>query len=156
MGRPARGVRAMTLEGDDEIIGLQSITDNTALALVTVTENGYGKRTDIGEYRTQSRGGKGIITIKTSERNGKVVDIKMVSDDSDLMFITNRGKLLRTKVNNIRSIGRNTQGVRMMVLEEDEFIVSVARLAEKEASDETAPTEEEIEAGLETPGDEEE
>ena len=156
MGRPARGVRAMTLEADDEIIGLQSITDNTSLALVTVTENGYGKRTDIGEYRSQSRGGKGIITIKTSERNGKVVDIKMVSDDSDLMFITNRGKLLRTKVNNIRSIGRNTQGVRMMVLEEDEFIVSVARLAEKEASDETAPTQEEIEAGIEIPGDEEE
>ena len=150
MGRPARGVRAMTLDSDDEIIGLQSITDNTSLALVTITENGYGKRTDIGEYRSQSRGGKGIITIKTSERNGKVVDIKMVSDDSDLMFITNRGKLLRTQVSNIRSIGRNTQGVRMMVLEDDEFIVSVARLAEKEASDEDAPIEEEIETGLET------
>ncbi len=156
MGRPARGVRGMTLEGDDEVIGLQTISDNTALALVTVTENGYGKRTDIGEYRVQSRGGKGIITIKTSERNGKVVDIKMVNDDSDLMFITNRGKLLRTKVNNIRSIGRNTQGVRMMVLEEDEFIVSVARLAEKETADESAPIEEEIEAGPDQAGEEEE
>ncbi len=149
MGRPARGVRGMTLEGDDEVIGLQSVTDSTALALVTITENGYGKRTDIGEYRVQSRGGKGIITIKTSERNGKVVAIKMVDEDSDLMFITDRGKMLRTRVNNIRSIGRNTQGVRMMVLEDDELIVSVAKLAEKDEADETAPVEE-VEEATET------
>ncbi len=147
MGRPARGVRGMTLESDDEVIGLQSVTDNTALALVTVTENGYGKRTDIGEYRVQSRGGKGIITIKTSERNGRVVAIKMVDDDSDLMFITTRGKLLRTKVKNIRAIGRNTQGVRMMVLEDDEKIVSVARLAEKDSVDGTGQAEAAAEAG---------
>ncbi|NOY12442.1 MAG: DNA gyrase subunit A [Deltaproteobacteria bacterium] len=146
MGRPARGVRGMTLDDDDEVIGLQSVTDNTALALVTITENGYGKRTDIGEYRVQSRGGKGIITIKTNERNGKVVAIKLVEEDSDLMFITDRGKLLRTRVGNIRSIGRNTQGVRMMVLEEGELIVSVAKLAEKEEADESAPAEETIEA----------
>lgn len=156
MGRPARGVRGMTLEGDDQVIGLQSVTDNTALALVTVTENGYGKRTDIGEYRVQSRGGKGIITIKTSERNGRVVAIKMVDDDSDLMFITDRGKLLRTKVKNIRAIGRNTQGVRMMVLEEDELIVSVAKLAEKETVDEPGETEEATEAGPESTGSQEE
>lgn len=150
MGRPARGVRGMTLEGDDEIIGLQTVTDNTALALVTITENGYGKRTDIAEYRVQSRGGKGIITIKTSERNGRVVAIKMVDDDSDLMFITDRGKLLRTQVKNIRAIGRNTQGVRMMVLEDDELIVSVAKLAEKEHDDgsgEAGEAEEATQAG---------
>ena len=154
MGRPARGVRGMNLAEDDEVVSLQSVTDNTSLALVTVTENGYGKRTDIEEYRSQSRGGKGIITIKTSERNGRVVAIKMVDDESDLMFITNRGKLLRTKVKNIRAIGRNTQGVRMMVLEDDEKIVSVAKLAEKENTDgaaTTEPTEEAIEAGVETP-----
>ncbi len=157
MGRPARGVRGMTLEGDDEVIGLQSVSDNTALALVTITENGYGKRTDIGEYRVQSRGGKGVITIKTSERNGKVVNIMMVDDESDLMFITNRGKLLRTKVSNIRSIGRNTQGVRMMVLEDDEKIVSVAKLAEKDEADESAPAEEGLEAAEpSTPEDEQE
>ena len=154
MGRPARGVRGMTLEGDDEIVSLQSVTENTSLALVTVTENGYGKRTDIGEYRVQSRGGKGIITIKTSERNGKVVAIKMVDEDSDLMFITDRGKLLRTRVNNIRTIGRNTQGVRMMVLEEDELIVSVAKLAEKEEADETAPVEETAEVPTTPDGEE--
>jgi len=117
-----------------------------------VTENGYGKRTDISEYRVQSRGGKGIITIKTSERNGHVVAIRMVDDESDLMFITNRGKLLRTKVKNIRAIGRNTQGVRMMVLENDELIVSVAKLAEKDTADGVAPLEEATEAGVETTG----
>ncbi|MBE9485938.1 MAG: DNA gyrase subunit A [Chloroflexi bacterium] len=153
MGRPARGVRGMNLEGDDVVIGLQSVTDNTALALVTVTENGYGKRTDIAEYRVQSRGGKGVITIKTSERNGKVVAIKMVDEDSDLMFITNRGKLLRTRVRNIRTIGRNTQGVRMMVLENAELIVSVAKLAEKEEGDEAASVEETAETAG-TPGEE--
>ncbi len=157
MGRPARGVRGMTLEKDDEVIGLQSVTDNTALALVTITENGYGKRTDIAEYRIQSRGGKGIITIKTSERNGKVVNIMMVDEESDLMFITDRGKLLRTKVSNIRSIGRNTQGVRMMVLEEGELIVSVAKLAEKDEVDESGAVEEGAESAdpSATPGEEE-
>ena len=153
VGRPARGVRGITLAADDEVVGLQSVSANTALALVTVTENGYGKRTDIGEYRVQSRGGKGIITIKTNERNGHVVAIRMVEDESDLMFITNRGKLLRTKVRNIRAIGRNTQGVRMMVLEDDEVIVSVAKLAEKDTTDGLAPPEEAIEAGDETAGD---
>ncbi|MCW9049981.1 MAG: DNA gyrase subunit A [Deltaproteobacteria bacterium] len=156
MGRPARGVRGMALVAGDEVVSLQSVTDNTSLALVTVTENGFGKRTDIGEYRVQSRGGKGIITIKTSERNGRVVAIKMVDDESDLMFITNRGKLLRTQVKNIRAIGRNTQGVRMMVLEEDELIVSVAKLAEKDTVDESAPVEEAAETGTEEPGNQEE
>ena len=81
-----------------------------------------------------------------------MVAIMMVDDDSDLMFITNRGKLLRTKVRNIRSIGRNTQGVRMMVLEDDELIVSVARLAEKDMADESGPVEETTETGSEEPG----
>ncbi|MCK4501976.1 MAG: DNA gyrase subunit A, partial [Desulfuromonadales bacterium] len=119
-------------------------------SLLVVTENGYGKRTNIDEYRVQSRGGKGVITIKTSERNGRVVAIRMVDDDSDLMFITNRGKLLRTKASNIRSISRNTQGVRMMVLEDDELIVSVAKLAEKDSEDGAAAAEEATEAGVET------
>jgi len=135
MGRTARGVRGMSLENNDQVIGMQVVTDATSASLVTVTENGYGKRTDIGEYRVQSRGGKGIITIKTSERNGKVVDIKLVDDSQDLMFITDQGKLLRTSVGNIRVIGRNTQGVRFMVLEESERIVAVAQLAEKDEDD---------------------
>ena len=132
MGRSARGVRGMMLEEDDHIIGMEVVTDTTASTLVTVTENGYGKRTDLDEYRIQSRGGKGIITIKTSQRNGKVVDIKLVTDDVDLMFITDRGKVLRTSVAALSVIGRNTQGVRLMVLEPEERIVAVAKLAEKD------------------------
>jgi len=132
MGRTARGVRGMLLEKDDRIIGMETVNESTAMTLVTVTENGYGKRTNLDEYRVQSRGGKGIITIKTSTRNGKVVDIKLVDDDSDLMFITDRGKVLRTGVEALSIIGRNTQGVRLMVLEEGERIVAVAKLAEKD------------------------
>ncbi|PLX81558.1 MAG: DNA gyrase subunit A [Desulfuromonas sp.] len=132
MGRTTRGVRGMMLDKDDAIIGMEVVNENTAATLASVTENGYGKRTQLDEYRVQSRGGKGIITIKTSERNGKVVDIKLVDEDSDLMFITDRGKLLRTRVSDFRQIGRNTQGVRVMVVEEGERIVAVAKLAEKD------------------------
>ncbi len=132
MGRTARGVRGMALEDADRVIGMETVTDATAATLVTVTENGYGKRTDLDEYRVQSRGGKGIITIKTSERNGQVVDIKLCDEDSDLMFITDRGKVLRTAVGDLSIIGRNTQGVRLMVQEAGERIVAVAKLAEKD------------------------
>ncbi|BCA78218.1 DNA gyrase subunit A [Desulfuromonas sp. AOP6] len=148
MGRSARGVRGMMLEEDDHIIGMEVVTDTTASTLVTVTENGYGKRTDLDEYRIQSRGGKGIITIKTSQRNGKVIDIKLVSDDVDLMFITDRGKVLRTSVAALSVIGRNTQGVRLMVLEPEERIVAVAKLAEKdEENGDTEAEEEAFEGG---------
>ncbi|TYO97673.1 DNA gyrase subunit A [Geothermobacter ehrlichii] len=136
MGRTARGVRGMNLEKGDQVIGMETVTDATSSDLVTVTVNGYGKRTALAEYRLQSRGGKGIITIKTSERNGEVIDIKLVDAESDLMLITDRGKLLRTRVSDFRQIGRNTQGVRVMVLEEGERIVAVARLAEKDEEDE--------------------
>jgi DNA gyrase subunit A len=150
IGRAGRGVRGMTLVKGDRVIGLQVVSDNTAATLVTVTENGYGKRTEIDEYRVQSRGGKGVITIKTTERNGQVVDIKMVDEDSDLMFITNGGKVLRTRVANLSIIGRNTQGVRLMVLEAGEHIVSVAKLAEKEAEiDESTEAEEDFTEGFE-------
>jgi DNA gyrase subunit A len=142
MGRTSRGVRGMQLEGDDMVIGMEVVSDSTAATLVTVTERGYGKRTDLDEYRQQGRGGKGIITIKASERNGKVVDIKLINDDFDLMFITDGGKVLRTRVADLSIIGRNTQGVRLMVLEPGERIVAVAKLAEKEEDNGTGETEE--------------
>ncbi|ABA87268.1 DNA gyrase, A subunit [Syntrophotalea carbinolica DSM 2380] len=142
MGRTSRGVRGMALEGDDQVIGMEVVSDTTAATLVTVTEHGYGKRTNLDEYRQQGRGGKGIITIKTSERNGKVVDIKLINDDFDLMFITDGGKVLRTRVADLSVIGRNTQGVRLMVLEPGERIVAVAKLAEKEEDNGTAEAEE--------------
>jgi len=150
MGRTSRGVRGMMLEDDDYLIGMEVVSDATAATLLTATENGYGKRTDLGEYRQQSRGGKGIITIKTTERNGKVVDVNLVSDDNDLMFITDRGKVLRTGVGNISVIGRNTQGVRLMVMESEEKIVAVAKLAEKEEDEHGDP---EAEEGPVTGGD---
>ena len=154
MGRTARGVRGMMLEGGDEIIGMEVVSDATASTLVTITETGYGKRTSLTEYRVQSRGGKGIITIKTGGRNGQVVDVKLVENESDLMFITDRGKVLRTRVSALSVIGRNTMGVRLMVLEVDERIVAVAKLAEKEDDEgnpeieETAPS-----GGVEAPGE---
>jgi len=141
MGRTARGVRGMTLEGDDKIIAMEVVSDATAATLVTVTEKGYGKRTHLEEYRVQSRGGKGIITIKTGGRNGSVIDVKLVDEESDLMFITDRGKVLRTPVGNISIIGRNTLGVRMMVLEAEERIVAVAKLAEREDEDDAGNQE---------------
>jgi DNA gyrase subunit A len=150
MGRTARGVRGMSLDEDNLLIGMEVVSESTSATLVTVTENGYGKRTKLDEYRVQSRGGKGIITIKTSDRNGKVVDIKLVDEDSDLMFITDRGKVLRTGVSALSIIGRNTQGVRLMVLEPEERIVAVAKLAEKDEDDgDTEAEEESFEGGVE-------
>jgi DNA gyrase subunit A len=137
MGRVSRGVRGMTLVGDDVVIGMEIINPNTVSSTIfTVTENGFGKQTPLDEYRLQSRGGKGIITIKTTERNGCVVDIKQVTDENDLMLITDQGKIIRMPVAGFSVIGRNTQGVRLMVTEETERIVAVARLAEKEEGDE--------------------
>jgi DNA gyrase subunit A len=157
VGRVSRGVRGMTLEDEDVVIGMAIINDNLSdSTLFTVTENGYGKRTEIGEYRCQSRGGKGVITIKTTERNGNVVDIKHVSDENDLMLITDQGKILRVPVAGFSIIGRNTQGVRLMVKEENERVVAVARLAEKEDNEdeESDPLVDEIEVlGEDVAGD---
>jgi DNA gyrase subunit A len=136
MGRVTRGVRGMSLEDDDVLIGMVIVNEQfTSSTLFTVTENGFGKRTELAEYRRQSRGGKGVITIKTTERNGCVVDIKQVTDENDLMLITDQGKIIRMPVAGFSVIGRNTQGVRLMVTEENERIVAVARLAEKEDTD---------------------
>jgi DNA gyrase subunit A len=144
MGRVTRGVRGMTLEDNDVVIGMEIINDMTGSTLFTVTEHGFGKRTELSEYRLQSRGGKGVITIKTTERNGCVVDIKQVTDENDLMLITDQGKIIRMPVAGFSVIGRNTQGVRLMVTEEGERIVAVARLAEKEEIDESVDTDDEI------------
>jgi DNA gyrase subunit A len=144
MGRVTRGVRGMSLDDDDVVIGMEIVSDMTGSRLFTVTENGFGKRTELTEYRLQSRGGKGVITIKTNERNGCVVGIKQVTDENDLMLITDQGKILRIPVAGFSVIGRNTQGVRLMVTEENERIVAVAKLAEKEESDEAADFPDEL------------
>lgn len=153
VGRVSRGVRGMTLEDDDVVIGMEILNEDfTDSTLFTVTENGFGKRTEMSEYRCQSRGGKGVITIKTTERNGCVVDIKQVVDENDLMLITDQGKILRVPVAGFSIIGRNTQGVRLMVTEEEERVVAVARLAEKEDEE----TEDGVDSTGEPEGDEQE
>ncbi|NJD89994.1 MAG: DNA gyrase subunit A [Geobacter sp.] len=135
-GRVTRGVRGMTLEDDDVVIGMEIVNDLTGSTIFTVTENGFGKRTELGEYRAQSRGGKGVITIKTTDRNGCVVGIKQVTDENDMMLISDQGKILRVPVAGFSIIGRNTQGVRLMVTETEERIVAVAKLAEKDDQEE--------------------
>jgi len=143
-GRATRGVRGMNLAKNDRVIGME-IVDNTAVGstIFTVCENGFGKRTDLDEYRDQQRGGKGIITIKTTERNGSVVNVMQVADDHDLMVITDQGKILRVPVSGFSVIGRNTQGVNLMNTEENEKVVAVARLAEKDEDDGDEGLEEE-------------
>ena len=150
MGRVTRGVRGMTLEENDVVIGMEIVNDMTGSTLFTVTENGFGKRTELTEYRLQSRGGRGVITIKTSDRNGCVVDIKQVTDENDLMLISDQGKIIRISVAQFSVIGRNTQGVRLMVTEEGERLVAVATLAEKDEVEESGDdTEEPIEDAVE-------
>jgi DNA gyrase subunit A len=138
MGRAAYGVRGISLRDDDEVVAMEVVqpVDSTeggrAGTLLTVTENGYGKRTEIEEYRVQSRGGLGIINIQTSERNGKVVGIALVYDDDELLLISQQGKILRMAAQDVRTIGRATQGVRLIDIDPDDRVVSVARLAEKD------------------------
>ncbi|MBT8331366.1 MAG: DNA gyrase subunit A, partial [Deltaproteobacteria bacterium] len=129
-GRVATGVRGMRLAEGDRIVGAEVLSHGQTL--FAVTENGYGKRTSIDEYPVQKRGGKGVISIKTTERNGRVVGILLVSDDDDLMLMTNIGKVIRMQINTISVISRNTQGVTLMGMDADERVMGAARLAEKE------------------------
>ena len=139
-GRVARGVRGMRLNPDDRIVGMEVLSHGEALFVVT--ENGYGKRTSIEEYPLRHRGGKGVINIKTSKRNGQVVSMLLVAEDDDLMLITDGGKIIRMAISGISVISRNTQGVKLMRRSGDERVVAAARLAEsalgEEADDETA------------------
>ncbi|HJR76236.1 MAG TPA: DNA gyrase subunit A, partial [Nitrospiraceae bacterium] len=139
MGRTAHGVRGITLEAGDEVIGMETITPDSTTAILTVTEGGYGKRTPVTEYRVQGRGGKGIISVKTTERNGLAVGFLQVRDDDEIMLMAAMGKVLRCKVDDIREIGRNTQGVRLLDLEgAEDRVVAVARLVEREGALEEA------------------
>jgi DNA gyrase subunit A len=111
---------------------MASIQPDRPATLLAVCEHGYGKRTNTSDYPTKNRGGKGVIAIKATERNGKVIGLRLVTDDDDLMLITSGGKLIRMPVDGIPTIGRNTQGVRLIRLEEDEIVVAMERLADKE------------------------
>jgi DNA gyrase subunit A len=133
MGRTAYGVRGITLREDDDVVAMEVL--GPVGTILTVTEQGYGKRTELDEYRVQSRGGLGIINIQTSDRNGKVIGVIQVSDDDELMLITLQGKILRMASKDIRTIGRSTQGVRLIDIEGEDRAVSIARLAERDDVD---------------------
>jgi DNA gyrase subunit A len=128
-GRGAMGIRGIRLYDGDEVVSMEAL--NEGATILTVTENGYGKRTPTGEYRRQTRGGKGIKTIKTSERNGKVVYAYQVTDQDQLMIMTEQGKIIRVRIEDISVIGRNTQGVRLINLSEGEKVVAVAKVVEE-------------------------
>ena len=126
MGRPAKGVRSICLQTDDLVVGMEQVPQGQEPDVLSVCENGYGKRTGFGEYRRQHRGGMGVITIKTTERNGEVVGIKLVDESKDLMVVTEKGMTIRIRCEEIRSVGRNAQGVRLVKLEEGDKIARIA------------------------------
>lgn len=136
MGRTARGVRGIELSEGDRVVSLDLIDPDACM--LSVSEFGYGKQTEASEYRVQSRGGKGIITIKTTERNGSVVSALQVKEKDEVMIMTSGGKLIRMKVSEISVIGRNTQGMRLISLDENEKVSSVARIVAEDDEDEKA------------------
>jgi DNA gyrase subunit A len=133
IGRTGKGVKGITLRGDDEVIGMEIATDKKSL--LTITENGFGKQTSMAEYRPIGRGGIGVINIQCTERNGKVVSVKSVYDDNEIILMSKGGIVIRTKVSGISKIGRNTQGVKLMKLEETDKVSATARIV---AEDEQA------------------
>jgi DNA gyrase subunit A len=134
MGRTAHGVRGISLRGKDLVVDMVVIKRDASL--LVVTENGFGKRTPISDYRVTNRGGKGVINVKTNERNGKVVALKEVLEDDELMLITEKGMIIRQSVKSIKEIGRNTQGVKLIRLDEGDRVVAVARVVKSEEEQE--------------------
>ena len=133
MGRVFLVVRGIKLRFGDVVVDM--VVVEPGASLLTVCERGFGKRTDLDDYRVQSRGGLGLINIKTTERNGKVVALKAVHDDDELMIITANGMIVRTGLSQLRAIGRNTAGVRMISLREGDKLVAVARLIVDESEE---------------------
>jgi DNA gyrase subunit A len=128
MGRPARGVRAMDLDAGDYLVGMEIVEEEGLI--LSISENGFGKRTKLANYRLQSRGGKGVINMKTSTRNGKVVGILSVKEDTDLMIVTKNGKIIRLESAEIRQAGRSTQGVRLVRMEDDDQVAAASVIPE--------------------------
>ncbi len=138
MGRAAYGVRGISLRGDDYVVSMEVVKPGGTL--LTVTERGFGKRTEIEEYRVQSRGGVGIINIATTQKNGLVVGVSYVQQGDELLLITQQGMILRMATDDVRAIGRATQGVTLINIEGDDKVVSIARLVEKEVDDANGTT----------------
>ena len=143
MGRPARGVRAINLAEGDEVVGMeQAPNDGTVQPdVLSVCENGFGKRTEFSEYKRQNRGGMGVITIKTTARNGHVVGIKLVDESKDLMIITEKGMTIRLRCGEIRSVGRNAQGVTLAKMDEGDKIARIAPVVKDDDEEEAQEAE---------------
>ncbi|TYL37571.1 DNA gyrase subunit A [Natronococcus pandeyae] len=141
MGRNARGVNGIKLTGDDAVAGLVATDEDDGQALLTVTRNGYGKRTPLSEYRTQSRYGKGLIDIKTDGRNGPVTAVKAVDPDDHLVLMSERGQIVRTRADEVSSVGRNTMGVIVMEVEDGDAVASVDVLPAASVADENETVE---------------
>src|SRR5476651_2481336 len=136
MGRPATGVRGISLDKDDHVVAL-AVVDSSATLLVA-GEHGIGKRTAFEEYRLQSRGGKGIITMKTNEKTGRVVGALTVIDADEIMLLTLQGQMVRTPVKDIREAGRNTQGVKLINLTDGDKLTAIARVVSESQEEEGA------------------
>lgn len=130
MGRPARGVRGIKLRPDDKVCGMAVVRDNTSL--LTVSVNGYGKRTPFDDYRVQGRGGQGVLNMRANDRNGEILTVRAVADDEDVIYITSNGQVVRSPVSEISTMGRGTQGVRLISIKEGDTVASVARVAPDE------------------------
>jgi len=155
MGRTAYGVRGISLREGDRVVAMEVVSDEATL--LTVCENGFGKRTEVAEYRKQNRGGIGLKNVQTSDRNGLVVGIACVTDQDDLLMVTEQGQIIRMPTSGMRAIGRNTQGVRLIDLADGDRVVSIATLMQLEDPAEVAETPEapETPAGSEDPASEE-
>jgi len=132
MGRTTQGVIGIRLDDDDYVIGMESIINgNNSATLLAITENGFGKRTELDEYRVQTRGGKGVITYKVTPKTGEIIGIRIVDEEDDVMLITDTGTIIRINVSEISVLGRSTQGVTLMRTNEGN-VVSIEKITEKE------------------------
>lgn len=131
--RSAQGVLGIRLDEDDTVIGMESIlSNNKGVTLLAITENGFGKRTELDEYRVQNRGGRGVITYKITPKTGNIVGIRMAKEDDDVMLITNSGTIIRINVKDVSILGRATQGVTLMRTNENEKVVSIETVEPEE------------------------
>ncbi|MDD5618725.1 MAG: DNA gyrase C-terminal beta-propeller domain-containing protein, partial [Candidatus Omnitrophica bacterium] len=134
-GRQAKGVKGVTLLKNNVVVGMVVVStamNKTPTTLLTVTSGGFAKRTSLGDYRLQSRGGKGIINIKTTKKNGECVGVMVVEPQDEMLVVTQKGMIVRCAIKDIRQTGRNTQGVRLISLEKGDTVVSIAKVLAKD------------------------
>ena len=136
IGRVSQGVIGIRLDEDDEVIGMESIIAGSKSTLLTITENGFGKRTELDEYRVQIRGGKGVITYKITPKTGKLVGARIATEEDDVMLITDTGTIIRLEVKDISVLGRSTQGVTLMRTNDGGKVVSIETIAPEQDEEE--------------------